>query len=146
MAPRFESPVPVFIFLLSMAYGYGLGVRKASSCRRDAWASGELHPLVEQDPLQRIEKKESILALAGISHQADAPRRGLNLRESPGDLDIEFVQQAGARLCAIYADGDIDGGNSRQAVLWILNEKAYAHRFQARNQRRLSLPVAFPAR
>src|SRR5260221_2371037 len=137
MAPRFESPVPVFIFLLSMAYGYGLGVRKASNCRRDACASGELHPLVEQDPLQRIEKKEHIRALAGISHQADAPRRGLNLRESSGDLDIEFVQQAGARLSAIDADRDIDGGNSPQAVLTILDEYAYAHRFHARHQRRL---------
>ena len=92
-------------------------MRKASGCRRDARADGQLHALIEQDPFQRIEEQKHIRALAGISHQADAPRRGLDIREPSGDFDIELIQQAGARLCSINALGNVNGGNGRQTVL-----------------------------
>ena len=91
------------MFLLSVADGYRLGVRKTGGCRRDARTDRQLHALIEKDPLQHVEEEKHIGALAGIPHQADAPRRGLDLPKASRDFNIEVIQQAGARFCAVDA-------------------------------------------
>src|ERR1035437_9785801 len=96
-----------------LARGYRFGAHKSAHGSRDPGAGRQLHALIEQYSLQRVQEQEHIPTLARISHQANAPDLGLQFAQSTGDFDTKFVEPAAAHLRSLYAVGYVDGSVGR---------------------------------
>src|SRR5262249_32823380 len=71
-----------------------LAVSEARLCGRGRCTRADVHAGVRQNPLERREQRENLLAPARFTHQADPPDLPLERAEPAADLDRALGEEA----------------------------------------------------